>query len=108
MSTSSSSSNALQIVSSNITNIDTNCKPIIVELKWNTNNQYDATSIIPQCGYQSIPSWSNPAESEENEISINKECIPLYHDHESVKCGCNQFGTYSTLSAMSYSSHTRQ
>ena len=70
-------------------------------MKWNDNNQYDIHSAIPQCIYNPNPSWStNPNISS---ISVNDECIPLFHDEETVKCGCQEFGTYSTSTTHSYS-----
>ena len=103
------STTSLQIVSSNISHSDNNCQPIIIDLAWNTNDKYDPSTMIPQCVHQSMPPWTDESNmTMDNEISINDKCIPLSHNEETVKCGCIEFGTYSTLATQSYSIYLDQ
>ena len=73
-----------------IINIDdnNNCLPIQIILNWNKNGEYNISEYIPECRFDEALS--------SQQISVNGECFVIEYDNKSVKCGCNEFGTYST------------
>lgn len=87
-----SNASSLEVIPNDIINLEYNCSPIIVDLNWNVNQTYNPNEFVPQCLYNKYPPWI------ENEfiLSINKDCIPIYHDENNVKCACKYFGSYST------------
>eukprot|EP01083_Nonionella_stella_P218131 782491_1 len=104
-----SNATSLQPISNNITNTKDNCDPIVVHLNWNANNEHDTDRYIPQCVYHPSMAWaSDHGDESTTNASINEQCVPIYHDNQTVQCACQYFGSYSTSVQKNFLIHLQE